>query len=138
MLRRIAIRNYLLIDELDLPVRKGFTAITGETGSGKSILIGALGLTMGERADSGVARDPHERCVIELEVDVRKLELEDWCARVDVPFESPMILRRQIDTGGRSRAFVNDTPVLRPVTSRASLSAASTQFVPVGPVNWSL
>lgn len=111
MLKRISIRNYLLIDELDLPIRKGFTTITGETGSGKSILIGALGLAMGERADAGIARDAAERCVIELEVDVKQLALEEWCATNDVPFESPMILRRQIDPGGRSRAFVNDTPV---------------------------
>lgn len=111
MLRRIAIRNYLLIDELDLPVRKGFTAITGETGSGKSILIGALGLAMGERADAGIARDATKRCVIELEVDVKRLGLEEWCGKNDVPFEPTTILRRQIDAGGRSRAFVNDTPV---------------------------
>lgn len=117
MLKRIAITNYLLIDELELDLRKGFTAITGETGSGKSILIGALALAMGERADGGVARDPSKRCVIELEVEVKKLDLESWCERNEVPFEAPMLLRRQLDPGsspgigGRSRAFVNDTPV---------------------------
>lgn len=111
MLKRISIRNYLLIDELELDLRKGFTTITGETGSGKSILIGALGLAMGERADAGIARDAGKRCVIELEVDVKKLGLERWCEQNEVPHESPMILRRQLDPGGRSRAFVNDTPV---------------------------
>ena len=73
MLKRISITNYLLIDSLELDLRKGFTTITGETGSGKSILIGALGLAMGERADAGVARDATKRCVIELEVEVKKL-----------------------------------------------------------------
>ncbi len=111
MLKRISIRNYLLIDELELDLRKGFTTITGETGSGKSILIGALALAIGERADPGIARDTTKRCVIELEVDVKKLGLEDWCEQNEVALESPMILRRQLDPGGRSRAFVNDTPV---------------------------
>jgi DNA repair protein RecN (Recombination protein N) len=111
MLRRISITNYLLIDGLELDLRKGFTTITGETGSGKSILIGALGLAMGERADAGIARDPGKRCVIELEVEAKKLGLEGWCEQNQVAWESPMILRRQLDPGGRSRAFVNDTPV---------------------------
>ncbi len=111
MLKRISIRNYLLIDELELDLRKGFSTITGETGSGKSILIGALGLAMGERADAGVARDASKRCVIELEVDVKKLALEPWCEQNGVTHESPMLLRRQLDPGGRSRAFINDTPV---------------------------
>lgn len=111
MLRRISISNYLLIDSLELDLRKGFTTITGETGSGKSILIGALALAMGERADAGMSRDAGKRCVIELEVDVRKLGLEGWCEQHEVAYESPMLLRRQLDPGGRSRAFVNDTPV---------------------------
>ncbi len=118
MLRRISITNYLLIDSLDLDLRKGFTTITGETGSGKSILIGALGLAMGERADAGIARDATKRCVIELEVEAPSgspgggvNSLSDWCEQNEVAHESPMILRRQLDPGGRSRAFVNDTPV---------------------------
>lgn len=111
MLQRISIGNYLLIDRLQLELRSGFTSITGETGSGKSILIGALGLAMGERADPAVVRDAGKRCVIELEVDVHGVGVEDWCGRNEVPYESPMILRRQIEPGGRSRAFVNDTPV---------------------------
>ena len=111
MLNRVSIANYLLLDRLDLDLRAGFTTITGETGSGKSILIGALGLAMGERADPAVVRDATRRCVIELEVEAKKPGMEDWCGRNGVPFESPMILRRQIEPGGRSRAFVNDTPV---------------------------
>lgn len=111
MLRRLHIRNYLLIDELDLALGKGLTIITGETGSGKSILIGALALAMGERADAGAQRDLAKRCVIELEADLDKLALEPWFEAQEIPYERMAILRRQIDPGGRSRAFVNDTPV---------------------------
>jgi DNA repair protein RecN (Recombination protein N) len=87
--------------------------IIGETGSGKSIVIGALGLAMGERAEGNLLRDPAQRCVIELEVelDAGLAFVEDWCVRNGIPQEAPMILRRQLEAGGRSRAFVNDTPV---------------------------
>lgn len=111
MLKRLSITNYLLIDRLELDLGGGLTIITGETGSGKSILIGALGLAMGERADAGLARDPQQRCIIELEVVAKGLALEAWCEAAGVPFEDPLIIRRQLDPGGRSRAFVNDTPV---------------------------
>lgn len=111
MLRRISIANYLLIDALELDLSKGLTIITGETGSGKSLVIGALGLAMGERADAGAARDAERRCVIELEVDTKGLGLDDWFEGAEVQRERYSILRRQLDPGGRSRAFVNDTPV---------------------------
>jgi DNA repair protein RecN (Recombination protein N) len=111
MLRSLHIRNYLLIEELDLDLGKGLSIITGETGSGKSILIGALGLAMGERADAGALRDPRKRCVIELQVDVRDLHLQAWFEVHELPYEHITILRRQLDPGGRSRAFVNDVPV---------------------------
>ncbi len=122
MLRRLHIRNFLLIDKADLQWEKGFTAITGETGSGKSILLGALALAMGERADAAALREPDERCVIELEVDLDGMGLQDWFAEQELPFETPAILRRQLEVGGRSRAFINDTPVrldlLRELASR--------------------
>ncbi|MGV3637570.1 MAG: DNA repair protein RecN [Flavobacteriales bacterium] len=111
MLRRITITNYLLIDSLELDLSKGFTILTGETGSGKSLVIGALGLAMGERADAAVARDAERRCVIELEVDTKGLQLAEWFQRNEVHPERYTLLRRQLDPGGRSRAFVNDTPV---------------------------
>ncbi|HRD51104.1 MAG TPA: DNA repair protein RecN [Flavobacteriales bacterium] len=111
MLNRIAISNYLLIESLELDWHQGLTAITGETGSGKSILIGALELALGARADAGLMRDPSKRCVIELEVDMSGLGLEGWFATQELPFEQHALLRRQLDPGGRSRAFVNDTPV---------------------------
>ncbi len=113
MLRRLSIRNYLLIEQLELDLGSGLTVITGETGSGKSIVIGALGLAMGERAEGNLLRDPKQRCVIELEVEVEpgSADVEEWCQQNTVPNEAPLILRRQLEPGGRSRAFVNDTPV---------------------------
>ena len=109
MLRRLHIRNYLLIESLDLGLDDGLTIITGETGSGKSILIGALALAMGERAEAGVLRDPSERCVIELEVDLGHVDLEPWFATHELPFEGRTIMRRQLEPGGRSRAFINSS-----------------------------
>jgi DNA repair protein RecN (Recombination protein N) len=111
MLRRLHIRNYLLIDALDLDLGSGLHIITGETGSGKSILLGALALATGERADAGTARDSGLRCVVELEVDLGGMDLEPWFASRELPYERYALLRRQIEPGGRSRAFVNDTPV---------------------------
>ena len=111
MLRRLHIRNYLLIEALDLPLENGLTIITGETGSGKSILIGALALAMGERAETGALRDPGGRCVIELEVDLGHLDLAAWFSAQELPYETRTIMRRQLEPGGRSRAFINDTPV---------------------------
>lgn len=111
MLKRLSISNYLLIDHLVLDLSGGLTIITGETGSGKSILIGALGLAMGDRIDGGLARDAAKRCVIELEIDTKAPWIAAWCEAAGVPPERPLIARRQIEPGGRSRAFVNDTPV---------------------------
>lgn len=111
MLRALSIRNYLLIDQLDLPLGPGLTVVTGETGSGKSILLGALALAMGGRVDGNLLRDPARRCVIELEVEAGEDFLGPWCAANNIPKEQPMILRRQIEPNGRSRAFVNDTPI---------------------------
>lgn len=121
MLRRLYIRNFLLIDEAELPLEPGFTVITGETGSGKSILLGALSLAMGERAETGVLHDPAQRCVIELEMDATHLRV--WFDRHELPFDKTTIVRRQLEPGGRSRAFINDTPVrldqLRDLTARS-------------------
>lgn len=111
MLCNLHIRNYLLIQELDLDLRKGLTIITGETGSGKSILIGALGLAMGERADPSAMRDPAQRCIVELEVDLQGLDLAALFEERGWSYEERSLLRRQLDPGGRSRAFINDVPV---------------------------
>lgn len=111
MLRRLHIRNYLLIDVLDLDLGRGLHIITGETGSGKSILLGALALATGERADAGTAREAGQRCVVELEVDLGDMDIAPWFEAQELPYEQHTLLRRQIDPGGRSRAFINDTPV---------------------------
>lgn len=111
MLKRLSISNYLLIDALELDLQKGLTIITGETGSGKSIVIGALALAIGERAGAAVQRDATKRCIIELEVDLQGMDLHYWFTAAEIPHERRSILRRQLDPGGRSRAFVNDTPV---------------------------
>ena len=111
MLIRLSITNYLLIEALELDWQSGLTTITGETGSGKSILIGALELAMGGRAEASYLRDANKRCVIELELDVSHLSIRDWFEANEIPFEKATLLRRQLDPGGRSRAFVNDTPV---------------------------
>lgn len=111
MLRRLSITNYLLIESLELELGRGLSILTGETGSGKSIVVGALGLALGDRADAGLARDADKRCIIELEVDPSGLGLEDWFNEHGLPTEPDLLIRRQLDPGGRSRAFVNDTPV---------------------------
>lgn len=113
MLRKLTVQNYLLIGQMELDLRPGLTVITGETGSGKSILLGALGLLLGDRAEGNSLRDPAKLCVIELEVGAGKgmQHVVDWCGRNGLVPEDPMLLRRQLEPGGRSRAFVNDTPV---------------------------
>jgi DNA repair protein RecN (Recombination protein N) len=111
VLNRLYIQNYALIQELDLDLKKGFTAITGETGSGKSILLGALGLVLGERADIQVLFDKNIKCIVEAEFDVQDLELKELFKKHDLDYLPVSTLRREINPAGRSRAFVNDTPV---------------------------
>ena len=110
MLRTLHIENYALIDILDLSLDKGFTAITGETGAGKSILVGALSLILGARADSSVLYNTSKKCIVEGEFDVQRLNLEDFFKTNDIDYHKFAILRREISENG-SRAFVNDTPV---------------------------
>ena len=111
MLVRLYIQNYALIQELDLDLQTGFTAITGETGSGKSILLGALGLVLGERADTQVLFDKELKCIVEAEFEVAELQLKELFKRHDLDHLPQSTLRREINPAGRSRAFVNDTPV---------------------------
>jgi len=110
MLRALHIENYALIDSLDFTLDKGFTAITGETGAGKSILVGALSLILGARADSSVLYNTTKKCIVEGEFDIQNLHLEDFFTMNDLDFNNSLILRREITENG-SRAFVNDTPV---------------------------
>lgn len=112
MLLKLAVRNYALIRELDLSFGNGLTIITGETGAGKSILLGALSLILGARADSSVLLDLTEKCIVEGTFRIEDYDLEDFFSRNDLDYESQAILRREINPAGKSRAFINDTPVV--------------------------
>ncbi|HEY5511363.1 MAG TPA: DNA repair protein RecN [Prolixibacteraceae bacterium] len=111
MLKRLQIRNYALIRELDVDFTSGLTIITGETGAGKSILIGALSLILGQRADSAVLKDKESKCIVEGIFEVNGLGLQPLFEENDLDYDSQVIFRREIAPNGKSRAFVNDTPV---------------------------
>lgn len=111
MLVKLSVHNYALIRELDLNLEKGLTIITGETGAGKSIILGALSLILGSRADTSVLLNKSEKCVVEGSFRILDYDLEDFFKNNDLDFESPAILRREINPAGKSRAFINDTPV---------------------------
>lgn len=127
MLNTLIVRNFVLIDKLVLDFKSGFTAITGETGAGKSILLGAIGLLMGQRADSSSVRPGSDKCIIEAHFDsindaiLKILEEED----IDIDNDA-LIIRREISTRGKSRAFVNDTP-----TSLTTLKALSEHLIDI-------
>ena len=112
MLKQLYIKNYTLIDELDIPFHPGFSVITGETGAGKSIILGALSLLLGQRADSKTIKQGADRCVIEARFDLSRYQLEDFFTQNDIDYDATdCILRRELTAAGKSRAFVNDTPV---------------------------
>ena len=111
MLQRLSIQNYALIQELSIDLRSGLTIITGETGAGKSILLGALGLLLGDRADPSVLRDASKKCIVEAQLHIEKYKLNDFFKSHDLDIEPICILRREINPAGKSRAFINDTPV---------------------------
>ena len=111
MITSIAIKNYALIEDIRVDFNSGLTIITGETGAGKSILLGALGLVLGKRADLKVMKDQLHKCMIEAEFSVGNYQLEEVFAENDLDYEPNTILRREILPSGKSRAFINDTPV---------------------------
>ncbi len=112
MLKQLHIKNFTLIDELNLEFDSGFSVITGETGAGKSIMLGALGLLLGQRADTKAIKTGKDRCVIEAHFDLSKYEgIEAFFTEKDIDFDAhDCILRREITSTGKSRAFINDTP----------------------------
>ena len=114
MLSTLHIENYALIRESDIVFGSGFVTITGETGAGKSILLGALGLLLGQRADTAVLADKNRKCVVEAQFDIAPLSLQPLFAEADIDYDDHLILRREISAAGKSRAFVNDTPVQLP------------------------
>jgi DNA repair protein RecN (Recombination protein N) len=111
MLAKLSIENYALIDKLEIAFSDGFSVITGETGAGKSILLGALGLILGQRTDPSVLLDPVRKCIVEGHFIIRNYQLEDFFSLNELDYEENTILRREISQSGKSRAFINDTPV---------------------------
>lgn len=110
MLKRLEIKNYAIIEQLELELQKGLTIITGETGAGKSILLGALGLIMGKRADSKVLYDKDQKAVVEATFDISTYDLQAWFDEHDMDYDAEVIIRRTISPNGKSRAFLNDEP----------------------------
>ena len=112
MLKHLYIKNFTLIDELDIELYPGFSVITGETGAGKSIILGAIGLLLGQRADSKAIKQGAEKCVIEAQFDLSRYGMEDFFEENDIEYDAAdCIIRRELTAAGKSRAFINDTPV---------------------------
>jgi DNA repair protein RecN (Recombination protein N) len=111
LLTQLTIKNYALIHQLSIDFSSGLSIITGETGAGKSILLGALGLVLGNRADLSSLKDTSTKCIVEAKVAISTYNLQDFFKEVDLDYEPETIIRREILPSGKSRAFVNDTPV---------------------------
>ncbi|MDP5229762.1 MAG: DNA repair protein RecN [Cellulophaga sp.] len=118
MLNSLSIQNYALIDHLKVTFTNGFTIITGETGAGKSILLGGLGLVLGNRADLGSLRDETTKCIIEASFDIEKYALKSFFEENDLDYDTKTIIRREILPSGKSRAFINDSPVTLDILSQ--------------------
>ncbi|MCY7329274.1 MAG: AAA family ATPase, partial [Saprospiraceae bacterium] len=118
MLKRLHIRNYALIDELEIDFSEQLTIITGETGAGKSILLGALGLVMGERADTKAFYNDREKCIVEAFFEVGAYDLQEFFNDQELDYDTEVVIRREVSPAGKSRAFVNDTPVNNQVLQR--------------------
>ena len=112
MLQQLYIKNFTLIDELDIQLHPGFSVITGETGAGKSIILGAIGLLLGQRADSKSIKQGADRCVIEAHFDLSRYDMKSFFDENDIEYDDKdTIIRRELTATGKSRAFINDTPV---------------------------
>lgn len=111
MLKHLSVQNYALIDKLEVEFVDGLTIITGETGAGKSILLGALGLIAGNRADTQSLQDKTKKCVVEASFKIKGAHFKDFFATNELDYESTTSIRREINPEGKSRAFINDTPV---------------------------
>lgn len=111
MLVKLFVQNYALIRELDVDLQRGLTVITGETGAGKSILLGALSLILGSRADTAVLLNKNEKCIVEGTFRIDEYDLDNFYSANELDYDAVTTLRREINTAGKSRAFINDTPV---------------------------
>ena len=112
MLKHLHIENYVLIKSLDLDFRQGFSVITGQTGAGKSIILGALNLALGAKADTKSISEGERKCIIEAEFDIKGYGLEEFFENNDIDYSNNCIIRRELTDTGKSRSFLNDTPVL--------------------------
>jgi DNA repair protein RecN (Recombination protein N) len=110
MLQNLRIQNFALIEETEVRLNQGLTVITGETGAGKSILLGALGLTLGNRADVSSLHDKTKKCIIEAQFNIKAYNLKSFFENNELDFEEVTSIRREITPEGKSRAFINDTP----------------------------
>jgi len=110
MIKSLQIKNYALIRELEMSPSSHLNIITGETGAGKSIMLGAVGLLLGKRADTKVLLDENQKCIVEGTFDISAYSLQQIFEAEDLDYESECVIRREISPSGKSRAFVNDTP----------------------------
>ena len=111
MLKRLKINNYALIDSIEISFDKGMTSITGETGAGKSIILGGLSMVLGSRIDNSKIINKNKKCFVESEFDLGDQNLEEFFKTNDLDYEDITIIRREVNKSGKSRAFINDTPV---------------------------
>ena len=112
MIQHLYIKNFTLIDCLDIELRQGFSVITGETGAGKSIILGAIGMLLGQRADLKAIKQGADKCVIEAQFDLSRYDMQDFFSDNDIEYDAGnCIVRRELTSAGKSRAFINDTPV---------------------------
>lgn len=111
MIQKLYIENYILIKKLEIDFDSGFTCITGETGAGKSILLGAINLILGHRADTNTLLDPEQKCIVEAVFDIENYNLKGFFSANDIDFDNHTTIRREITPQNKSRAFINDTPV---------------------------
>ncbi len=142
MLQQLSIKNYAIIDSLEINFSKQMNIITGETGAGKSILLGAMSLILGERAETGILRDKNEKCVIEAHFDLRNIDLQNLFQKEELDYSLDTIIRREILPNGKSRAFVNDTPAtlkaLKIITSHLVDLHSQNETLEIGENNYQL
>jgi DNA repair protein RecN (Recombination protein N) len=112
MLKSLSIKNFILIEDIEIKFGNRFSVLTGETGAGKSILIGAVSLILGKRADASVLTDKSKKCIIEAEFDISSMNLNLFFEKNDIDYDDNAIIRREINQSGKSRAFINDSPVV--------------------------
>ncbi|HEV2831499.1 MAG TPA: AAA family ATPase, partial [Hanamia sp.] len=111
MLHQLHIHNYAIIDSIEINFSNHLNIITGETGAGKSILMGALSLILGDRADTSVLSDKEKKCFVEGNFKTKNIAVKNFLQKNELDYEEEILIRREISSNGKSRAFINDTPV---------------------------